>query len=81
MNELKLKVAIMNDIRSGVKWGKIASKYGVPMSYVQSVYAKSKNSTSSEKKVGGNGKRWKGWRIQDGTESPVITYNINELNK
>lgn len=79
MNELELKVAIVNDIRNGMKWGKVAEKYGVPMSFVQSVYTKSMNNDSPTKKVGGNGRRWNGWRIHDGEESPVKTYHISEL--
>ena len=51
------------------------------MSYVQSVYAKSTNGASSGKKVRGKDKWWKGQRIQDDTESPVITYNVNERNQ
>lgn len=51
------------------------------MSYVQSVDAKSKNGASSDKKVKGKDKCWKGQRIQDDIESPVITYNVNECNQ
>ncbi|MYL44396.1 hypothetical protein GLV94_01945 [Virgibacillus halodenitrificans] len=75
------KVAIIEAMEEGTKWGQIAEDLGLEYKLVHSVLMKEYNRKKYKEVTEGGGRilYWGGMRLTDGKPSPVKTYHISEL--